>query len=88
MTHIQCSKLIDYNLVSHKKPSTGLESFWVMIKEPVDDQIYFSISESNKNWSEQLMNIHETCPILARLAQYHQLIPLFKTPQLNLSARV
>ena len=37
------SKLIDYNLVSNKKTSVGLDSFRVMAEEPVDNQIYFSI---------------------------------------------
>ena len=47
------SKLIDYNLVSNKKTPAGLDSFRVLIEEPVDDQIYFSISARDKNLSEQ-----------------------------------
>ena len=49
------SKLIDHNLVSNRKISAGLDSFRVLTKEPVDDQIYFSISDTEKNLSEQLM---------------------------------
>ena len=48
------SKFIDYNLVSNKKTSAGLESFRVPTEEPVDDQIYFRISDRDKNSSEQL----------------------------------
>ena len=48
------SKLIDHNLVSNKKTSAGLDSFRVLTEEPVDDQIYFSISDTDKNSSEQL----------------------------------
>ena len=42
-------KLIDYNLVSNKKASAGLDSFPVITEEPGYDQIYFSISDSDKN---------------------------------------
>ena len=48
------SKLINHNLVSNKKTSAGLDSFRVLTEEPVDDQIYFSISDTDKNSSEQL----------------------------------
>ena len=50
------AKLIDYNLASNKKTSTGHESFRMIIEEhvPVYDQIYFTISDSDKNSSEQL----------------------------------
>ena len=34
--------------------SAGLESFRVPTEEPVDDQIYFRISDRDKNSSEQL----------------------------------
>ena len=43
------SKLIDYNLVLNKKASAGLDSFLVITEEPGYDQIYFSISDSDKN---------------------------------------
>ena len=48
------SKLIDHNLVSNKNTSAGLDSFRVMTEEPVDDQIYFSISDRDKNSPEQV----------------------------------
>ena len=48
------SKLIDHYLVPNKKTSAGLDSFRVLTEEPVDDQIYFSISDRDKNSSEQL----------------------------------
>ena len=44
------SKLIDHILVSNKKTSAGLDR--VLTEEPVDDQIYFSISDTDKNSSE------------------------------------
>ena len=43
------SKLIDHNLVSNKKTSAGLDSFRVLTEESVDDQIYFGISDTDKN---------------------------------------
>ena len=56
------SKLIDHNLVSNRKISAGLDSFRVLTKEPVDDQIYFSISDTEKNLSEQLMGNSQGIP--------------------------
>lgn len=50
------SKFIHYNLVSNKKTSAGLDSFWRMTEEPIDDQIYFLIADSDKTLSEQLMD--------------------------------
>ena len=50
------SKFIHYNLVSNKKTSAGLDSFWVMTEEPIHDQIYFLIADSDKTLSEQLMD--------------------------------
>ena len=44
------SKLIAHNLVSNKKTSAGLDSFRVLTEESVDDQIYFGISDTDKNW--------------------------------------
>ena len=48
------SKLIDHNLVLNKKTSTDLDSFRVITEESLDDRIYFSISDTDKNSSEQL----------------------------------
>ena len=48
------SKLIDHNLVSNKITSAGFDSFRVQTEEPVGDQIYFKISDTGKNSSEQL----------------------------------
>ena len=63
------SKLIDHNLVSNKKTSAGLGSFRVLTEEPVDDQIYFSISDMDKNSLEQLTDdsegILDSCQINA-----------------------
>ena len=50
------SKFIHYNLVSNKKTSAGLDSFWRMTEEPIEDQIYFLIADSDKTLSEQLMD--------------------------------
>ena len=44
---------MDYDLVSNKNTSTGLESFRVMTEGLRDDQIYFTISGDDKNQSEQ-----------------------------------
>ena len=48
------SNLIDHNLVSNKITSAGFDSFRVQTEEPVGDQIYFKISDTGKNSSEQL----------------------------------
>ena len=40
---------MDYDLVSNKNTSTGLESFRVMTEGLGDDQIYFTISGGDKN---------------------------------------
>ena len=56
------SKLIDHNLVSNKKTSAGLDSFRVLTKEPVDHQIYFSISDRDKNSPEQLTDGSQGIP--------------------------
>ena len=56
------SKLTEHNLVSNKNTSTGLDSFWVLTEEPIDDQIYFSISNRDKNSSEQLTDDSQGIP--------------------------
>ena len=56
------SKLIDHNLISNKKTSAGLDSFRMLREEPVDDQIYFSISDRDKNSSEQLTDDSQGIP--------------------------
>ena len=55
-------KLIDNNLVSNKKTSACLDSFRVLIEEPVDDQIYFSISDTDNSSSEQLTDDSHDIP--------------------------
>ena len=55
-------KLIDHNLVSNKRTSASLDSFRVLAKEPVDDQIYFSISDRDKNSPEQLTDDSQGIP--------------------------
>ena len=56
------SKFIDHNLVSNKKTSAGFDLFQVLREEPVNDQIYFSISEREKNSSEQLTDDSQDTP--------------------------
>ena len=56
------SKLIDYNLVSNKKTPAGLDSFRVLTEEPVDDQVYCSISDRDNNSSEQLTDDSQSIP--------------------------
>ena len=56
------SNFIDHNLVSNKKASAGLYSFRVLTEESVDDQIYFSISDTDKNSSEQLRDDSQGIP--------------------------
>ena len=50
------SKLVDHSLVSNKKTSAGLGPYWVLAKELVNHQIYFSILDSDKNSLEQLID--------------------------------
>ena len=61
------SKLIDHNLVSNKKTSTGRDSFQVLTEERVDDQIYFSISDKDKNSSEQLTDDSQSIPDFSQI---------------------
>ena len=56
------SNFIDLNLVSNKKASAGLYSFRVLTEESLDDQIYFSISDTDKNSSEQLRDDSQGIP--------------------------
>ena len=56
------SKLIDYNLVSIKLISVRLDLFRVLTEEPIDHQIYFSISDRDKNSSEQLTDDSQGIP--------------------------
>ena len=67
------SKLINYNLVSNEKTSAGLDSFRMLIKELLDDQIYFGISDSDKNSSEQLTDDSEG---IADSSQVHAVPPI------------
>ena len=46
------SKLRDYNLVSKKRTSAGLDSLRILTQEPIVDPLYFSISDRDKNLSE------------------------------------
>ena len=56
------SKITDYNFVSKKKTSAGLDSIWMLTREPIDDPQYFSISDRDKNLSEQLMDDSQGIP--------------------------
>ena len=74
-------KLIDNNLVSNKKTSARLDSFRVLIEEPVDDQIYFSISDTDKNSSEQLTDDSHDIPYLSQI----NAVPPINTSILDIS---
>ena len=50
------SKLRDSNLVLKKRTSAGLDSLRILTQEPIVDPLYFSISDRDKNLSEQLMD--------------------------------
>ena len=73
------SKLIDHNLVSNKKTSAGLDR--VLTEEPVDDQIYFSISDTCKNSSEQLTDDSQGIPDSSQI----NVVPPIKTSILDMS---
>ena len=73
------SKLIDHNLVSNKKTSAGLDR--VLTEEPVDDQIYFSISDTGKNSSEQLTDDSQGIPDSSQI----NVVPPIKTSILDMS---
>ena len=65
------SKLIDYNFVSNKKTSAGLDSLQVLMEEPIDDQIYFGISDSDKNSSEHLTDDSPGKLDSSQVTEYH-----------------
>ena len=48
------SKLINHTFVSNKKTSAGFDSYLVMRAELGDDQMYFSLSDSDENSPEQM----------------------------------
>ena len=73
------SKLIDHNLVSNKKTSAGLDR--VLTEEPEDDQIYFSISDTGKNSSEQLTDNSQGIPDSSQI----NAVPPIKTFILDMS---
>ena len=73
------SKLIDHILVSNKKTSAGLDR--VLTEEPVDDQIYFSISDTGKNSSEQLTDDSQGIPDSSQI----NVVPPIKTSILDMS---
>ena len=75
------SKLIDHNIVSNKKSSTGLDSFRVLKEEPADDQIYFRISDRVKNSSEQLTNDLQGIPDSSQV----NVVPPINTSILDIS---
>ena len=74
-------KLIDNNLVSNKKTSARLDSFRVLIEEPVDDQIYFSISDTDNNSSEQLTDDLHDIPYSSQI----NAVPPINTSILDIS---
>ena len=47
---------------SYQKSAAGLDSFRVLTEKPVDDQIYFSISDRDNNSSEQLTDDSQGLP--------------------------
>ena len=75
------SKLIDHNLVSNKKTSAGLDR--VLTEEPVDDQIYFSISDTGKNSSEQLTDDSQGIPDSSQI----NAVPPINTSILDMSTK-
>ena len=77
------SKLKDHNLVSNKKTSAGLDSFRVLTEEPVDDQIYFSISDTGKNSSEQLTDDSQGIPDSSQI----NAVPPINTSILDISTK-
>ena len=74
------SKLIDHNLVSNKITSAGLDSFRVQTEEPVGDQIYFKISDTGKNSSEQLTYDPQDIPDSSQI----NAVPQIKTSILDI----
>ena len=74
-------KLIDQNLVLNKKTSAGLDSFRVITEESLDDQIYFSISDTDKNSSEQLTDDSQGVPNSSQI----NAVPLTNTSILDIS---
>ena len=75
------SKIIDHNLVSNKKTSAGFDSFRVLREEPVNDQIYFSISERDKNSSKQLTDDSQDTPDSSQI----NVVPPINTSILDIS---
>ena len=75
------SKLIDHDLLSNKKTLAGLDSFRVLAEEPVDDQIYFSISDMDKNSSEQLTDDSQGVPVSSQI----NAVPPINTSILDIS---
>ena len=74
------SKLIDHNLVSNKITSAGFDSFRVQTEEPVGDQIYFKISDTGKNSSEQLTYDPQDIPDSSQI----NAVPQIKTSVLDI----
>ena len=75
------SKIIDHNLVSNKKTSAGFDSFRVLREEPVNDQIYFSISKRDKNSSKQLTDDSQDTPDSSQI----NVVPPINTSILDIS---
>ena len=82
------SKLIDHNLVSNKKTSAGIDSFRVLTEEPVDDQTYFSISDTDKNSSEPLTDDSQGIPDSSQINVVPPTNTSFWSYQLNLSQKI
>ena len=76
------SKITDYNLVSKKKTSAGLDSIWMLTREPIDDPQYFSISDRDKNLSEQLIDDSQGIPETSQV----NTVPPINTSILNILA--
>ena len=82
------SKLIDHNLVSNKKTSAGIDSFRVLTEEPVDDQTYFNISDTDKNSSEPLTDDSQGIPDSSQINAVPPINTSFWSYQLNLSQKI
>ena len=68
-------------MVSNKKTSAGLDSFRMLIEEPVDDQIYFSILDRDKKSSEQLSDDSQGIPDSCQI----NVVPPINTSILDIS---
>ena len=84
------SKSIDFNWVSSKKTFAGLDSFRVMTKEPVDDQIYFNGWFTRFTSSFHMSTEFVTDVLCSSISKENNLILMLNTdiPQLSYNSTV